>query len=138
MVTYTLDSKNILYLILKRKLHWKGWEFPKGGVEQNETKLEAVRREIQEETGLRIEKIKSHFIFGKYKYAKQYLDRPGIVGQTYKLFSVEVKRGNINLDKKEHSLGVWVKYEKAMRLLTYQNQKKSLMKVNRWLERKIK
>jgi len=32
----TKTGKDRKYLILKRKLHWKGWEFPKGGLEKGE------------------------------------------------------------------------------------------------------
>ena len=40
------------YLILKRKLHWKGWEFVKGNID-HEGYRKAVLREIREETGLK-------------------------------------------------------------------------------------
>ena len=36
IVVYRKTEKGILYLILKRKLHWVGWEFPKGGIEPEE------------------------------------------------------------------------------------------------------
>ena len=44
IVAYRMINNNIKYLILKRKLHWKGWEFPKGGVELFETKKMGVKR----------------------------------------------------------------------------------------------
>ena len=33
IVTYAKLKDKIYYLILKRKLHWKGWEFVKGGID---------------------------------------------------------------------------------------------------------
>ena len=52
IVVYTNDKGKIKYLLLKRKLHWKGWEFPKGGIKKGEGILKAVKRELKEEAGL--------------------------------------------------------------------------------------
>lgn len=41
------------FLILHRCLNWHGWELLKGQIEQNESKNEALLREIFEETGLK-------------------------------------------------------------------------------------
>src|SRR3989344_5974091 len=40
------------FLLMKQKRNWTGWEFVKGKIEPGETELDAVRREIIEETGL--------------------------------------------------------------------------------------
>jgi len=40
------------FLLLHRILHWKGWEFPKGGIDPNESVNDAIRRELLEETGI--------------------------------------------------------------------------------------
>ena len=32
-VAYSREGDNIKYLLLKRKKHWIGWEFPKGGID---------------------------------------------------------------------------------------------------------
>ena len=44
------------FLVLRRKLGWQGWEFPKGGMERKDMDVEeaALKREIEEETGLKI------------------------------------------------------------------------------------
>jgi 8-oxo-dGTP pyrophosphatase MutT (NUDIX family) len=133
MVAYSLESGKPEYIIQHRKLHWEGWEFPKAGLEQGETKKEAVKREIKEETGLKILKITSHKYQGKFMYQKELPDRQGIVGQTYYLYSVELEKGKIKVDKKEHTSARWVDYETAMKMLTHQNQKDSLKIVNDWI-----
>ena len=43
IVTYAKIGKRIEYLILKRKLHWSGWEFPKGGMETRESYKKTLR-----------------------------------------------------------------------------------------------
>lgn len=137
IVTYYLDKdKNPMYLLLKRKLHWHGWEFPKGGVRKGETLLGTLKRELREETGLKPIKITKYNIKGKYKYNKVLKDRPGIIGQTYTLYSAEMKDRKVKIDKKEHSGFVWKDFNTALKLLTWPNQKKCLRIVNKNLNKK--
>jgi 8-oxo-dGTP pyrophosphatase MutT (NUDIX family) len=134
IVTYALGKNNSpIYLIQKRKLHWKGWEFPKGGKNFLESNLHAVKRELKEETGLKPLKIINHKEKGKYNYSKELTDRKGIKGQTYTLFSVQVKQDKINLDKHEHEKAEWLDFAKAIKKLTYPNQKKCLRIVDKFL-----
>jgi len=133
-VTYYLEKGKPTYLILKRKLHWKGWEFPKGGQRIFETARGTIKRELKEETGLKILKIRKFNESGKYKYPKKYKDRPGFIGQTYKLYSAEVKKGKVKFDKYEHSDYKWIHFSDAVKKLTWANQKACLRIVNKWLE----
>lgn len=135
-VTYSKgEDGKIEYLILKRKKHWKGWEFPKGKIEKSERKIDAVKREIREETGLKILKIKSFKEKGNYLYKRRLKDRPRIVGQTYSLFAVQVKKGKIKLDKIEHNGHKWVSFQEAEKKLTWPNQKKCLRIVDNWVNK---
>ncbi len=134
VVVYAKLKEKIKYLILKRKLHWKGWEFCKGKIEDGESKEETAKREAKEETGLKIIKLKRFNISGKYLYSKKLPDRPEYIGQTYTLFAGEVKVGKVKLDKKEHSTHKWMDFKTAYKKLTWPNQKKSLKIVNRFLE----
>ncbi len=133
-VVYSRNKKGRMeYLLLKRKLHWKGWEFPKGALEKGENILDAVKREIKEETGLMPLKIKKFELSGKYKYQKELKDREGVVGQTFEaLCAVEVKRGKIKLGE-EHSDYRWMNFEGAIKKLTWANQKECLRVVDNWL-----
>jgi 8-oxo-dGTP pyrophosphatase MutT (NUDIX family) len=133
VVVYRKEKNKILYLILKRKLHWAGWEFPKGGVELFEFSRSVVKRELFEETGKTALKIKRHKSSGNYDYDREYQDRPGMIGQTYKLYSAEVLGKDVKLDKKEHSDYKWLEFEKAFSLLTWPNQKICLKLVNDYL-----
>ncbi len=139
-VIYSNENNKLKFLLLKRKLHWKGWEFPKGKIEKNESKISTAIRETQEETGIKTNnrKIKDHKISGSYLYKKILKDRPGIIGQTYYLFSAEVRiPKKIILDNKEHSGYKWVNFEKAIKMLTYPNQRKCLRIVKKYLNTKM-
>ncbi|MFA5856001.1 MAG: NUDIX domain-containing protein [Candidatus Pacearchaeota archaeon] len=135
IVAYYKKDDKINYLLLHRKLHWKGWEFPKGGIEPYEDKLKAAKRELTEETGLKIISIKRYPVSGKYLYSSLIPDRPGVIGQTYTLFSAEVKPGKISMDKKEHSGYKWVSYKKALELLSFPNKRKCIRIVDKDLRK---
>jgi len=133
IVTYAKVKEKVYYLILKRKLHWKGWEFPKGGIKFFEIKKQTIKREIKEETGLNSIKIKKFNISGRYKYDKKYPNRKGFIGQSFSLYSVEVKKEQVKIDRYEHSDYKWIEFEEAMKKLKWPNQKKCLNVVNNYL-----
>lgn len=133
IVAYSITNKGVKYILLKRKLHWKGWEFAKGKIEPRESKSETAKRELKEETGRKVLSIKKFNFSGKYRYHKKLSDRPGLIGQTFSLYAAEIKKGKVKLDKKEHSGHKWADYNKALKLLKWPNQRKSLRIVNAWL-----
>lgn len=138
-VTYYISpEKKIEYILLKRKKHWKGWEFPKGKIERFETKKTAAKREVSEETGLKVLKVKRFKEHGIYLYLKKIWDRPGKIGQTYHLFAVHVEKGDgkLKLDPIEHNGYKWVSFNEAQKMLTWPNQKKCMKIVNDWLIKK--
>ncbi|MDA3836687.1 MAG: NUDIX domain-containing protein [Nanoarchaeota archaeon] len=133
IVVYRTSRKKPRYLIQKRKLHWKGFEFTKGGIEEGESRNKALLREVSEETGLSVIKVKNHHLSGRYPYLKGLKDRPGIIGQTWSLYSVEVGPGPVKLDKREHSGSQWLGYKSARDKLTWGNQKECLDVVDKWI-----
>jgi len=143
VVVYAKSEKEIEYIILKRKKHWKGWEFVKGKIDPFESKKKTAIRETFEETGLKplegMGKIKKFNFSGKYKWGKLIPERPGFVGQTFSLYGIEVKKlrnRKIKISKEEHSDSQWVSFEKGLKKLTWPNQRKSLRIVNSWLKSK--
>jgi bis(5'-nucleosidyl)-tetraphosphatase len=137
VVVWAKENKKIEYLILKRKKHWVGWEFPKGGVEFFETRSGAVRREVKEETGLKILKIKKFKVYGRYDYDEEYPDRKGLIGQDFLLYSAEVQKRKVSIDKKEHSDFKWTSFSEAEKKLTWANQKECLKIVDNYLKNEI-
>lgn len=138
VLPYAKIGKKVEYLILKRKLHWRGWEFTKGGIEKGEEKEEAARRELKEETGLIALRIKKIKFSGRYRYNKRFSTRPGMIGQTFSLFAAEVKKSRVHYDRKEHSGSKWADFSEASKILTWPNQRKSLKLVNALLMHEVK
>jgi 8-oxo-dGTP pyrophosphatase MutT (NUDIX family) len=136
IVTYAKTKKGVEYLLLKRMLHWTGWEFPKGAIKFLETKHATVKRELFEETGLKPLKIKKFDYSGKYNYNKIFSDRPKIQGQSFSLYAAEVKKEEVRPDKLEHSDYKWASFGKALKMLKFSDQEKSLKIVNNWLKEK--
>ena len=93
-----------------------------------------MKRELKEETGLKPSKIKNFRIHGKYNYKRKYPERIGFIGQSYSLYSAEVKKLKLKIDSREHSNSKWLEFDKAVKKLTWPNQKKSLRIVNGWLK----
>lgn len=131
IVIYRKNKDKIRYLILKRKSHWKGWEFPKFGLEK-ETIKQGIIREVKEEVGQPPNNIKNHKFKGKYIYKTKIPNREEI-GQTYSLYSAEVKKQKVKVDKHEHSSYKWFPYDKALKTLTWSNQKRCLRIVDKEL-----
>lgn len=105
--TYQMDSEkeyrpNVGMMIVNREheilageaFHYPGeWMMPQGGVDQSESMLEALQRELLEETGLEIQQlqlIREHDEWLHYLFPKpQYKDDIYYVGQRQKWFLLE-------------------------------------------------
>lgn len=80
-----------------RRVGQHAWQFPQGGVVQNETAIEAMYREMKEEVGLEEEDVEvlgvtKHWL--KYRLPKQYLrqgNKPLVIGQKQKWFLLRLK-----------------------------------------------
>ena len=133
-VVYT--KKPLLYLLLHRIWHWKGWEFCKGGVKGNEKLETTAIREVKEETGLDVINLKRFPVKGSFIYDPMTQRERKVKGFSYVLFACEVKRGKVKLEKKEHDGYVWAEFKKALKLLTWPERKKCLKIVHEWLKKK--
>ncbi len=107
--------------------HKKGrhWGFPKGHKEGNETDLEAAKRELQEETGLFVEKILSEIPYVEnYTFYKG----PDKVFKTASYYLAFVQ-GSLHKQEEEVSDARWVSFQEALSLLTFTETKHICQKV---------
>lgn len=125
------------FLILHRVLNWKGWEYPKGGIEEGESAKDAAARELYEETGIKkfemIGEVDSFEFFDKAHqrkvFVKSFLVRvPSTVEVT--LNNEQVLSGKTVI---EHDSFKWVMPKEAAKMLTHQNTKDSLKKAIKML-----
>ena len=118
------------YLILHRKLNWNGWELLKGGCKSFELEYRALKREVFEEIGISDFKFKKTKYVNSFKYQKVFLkDNRFWNGARHTVYLVEVFSKKIKIDKKEHSGFKWVSKKEALKLLTWNDQKKIFNKL---------
>ena len=98
-----------------------GWEFPKGHLEEGESRLEAAKRETEEETGLLIEKIHPTFKFlSKYLVTMNYKTREKLrypIPKTVAYFMGVAPSKNVKLSF-EHSEYGWFTSPEALEKLS--------------------
>ena len=125
------------FLLLHRKLNWKGWEFPKGVIENNEDDHSAIKRELLEETGLK-----------KYKITGQideldYFDEKRKIKSKIKNYLLHVSSNSkVKLNNphvldgevvQEHDDFKWFHPKEALKTVTHKNQKDTLKKATTFL-----
>ncbi len=120
------------FLLLHRKLHWAGWEFAKGAIEENESIDDAIKRELYEETGIKKFKIVNQIDEFDYFDDKRNIDSHI---KNYLLHVSSNSKVNLNnahvLDNEiviEHDSFKWFHPGIAVETLTHANQKETLQK----------
>jgi 8-oxo-dGTP pyrophosphatase MutT (NUDIX family) len=117
----------IQYLLLKTVPRRGGfWQPITGGLEEGETKIETLKQEIREETGItniiKIIEDVHRFEFSDPHLMKEYV------------FGVEVSSDEeVILDGKEHSEFRWCSFQEALNLMRYKGYKDALKKLDRIL-----
>lgn len=130
-------KNNKIYYLL---LHYKSghWDFPKGHIEDKEEEDKTVKREIEEETGIKDIKIINGFKeYIKYFFRKTYEGSKN-APWTFKLvnfYLAETKTKQVKLSD-EHLDYKWLVYEDALKQLTYKNAKDILKKANNYINQK--
>jgi 8-oxo-dGTP pyrophosphatase MutT (NUDIX family) len=120
------------YLLFKRKMHWKGWEWMKGGLKNGENILMGLKREIKEETGRREEEysIKRTKFYHKFKYERPFIqDKKVWDGAKNKVFLIEFFDKKIWIGKIEHEGYRWFSRKEALKKITWPDQQKIFKRI---------
>ena len=121
-------EKEPIYLLLHYEMGH--WDFPKGNIEPGEKDLETVKREIQEETGIKDIEILKDFkeeIHYYYKFEGE------LITKTVVFYLAKTDAEKVNLSF-EHIGFAWLSYDKALDKLTFKNAKQILKKANDFLK----
>jgi 8-oxo-dGTP pyrophosphatase MutT (NUDIX family) len=132
-VIFRKEKDTIKYLLL----HYPGfrgkshWDFPKGNIEKGESLTETVKREVEEETG-----IKGLIIIKGFKETIKYFFRfkGKDIFKIVVFFLAETKQGKVKISW-EHKGFKWLPYKKALEQLTFKNAKEILKKANDFLSK---
>jgi len=112
------------FLLLHRVLHWRGWEFPKGGRDGFEAYEKTALRELGEEAGIPAKEVIS---VRPTRLRLKYVAKSGRP-RDLRVFVVEVKsstRGTLARNPfPEHSNLCWVSAQKALEMLSWTDARK--------------
>lgn len=136
-IIFRKEGNKIFYLLL----HYPGtshraekdyWDFPKGHIEKGEKEIETVKREIEEETGLKDVK----FVEGFNELTKYFFKFEGkniLKFVTFYLVETKTKKVEVSF---EHLGYQWLPYERALEQLTFENSREIFKKTKQFLEEK--
>ncbi|MEM0481218.1 MAG: NUDIX domain-containing protein [Candidatus Aenigmatarchaeota archaeon] len=127
-IIFRKENGNLYFLLLKYPNYWG---FPKGEQEENENEIDTAKREIKEETG--IEDLK--FIFGfRKEYEYSYFLKGKRINKKAIFFLAETKQKEVKISW-EHEDYKWATLEEALKILTYEEDKKNLKEAYEYLKR---
>jgi 8-oxo-dGTP pyrophosphatase MutT (NUDIX family) len=125
------EKEGILYYLLLFESDSKYWGFSKGGPEKGEALEKTVKRELEEETGIKDIELVSGF----KEEINYFYKRDGkTIYKTVIFFLAETKTERVELSF-EHTDFQWLPYQKALEKLTYDNTREVLKRANEFILR---
>lgn len=135
-VIFRKENNVIYYLLLHYPSSAKAaksyWDLPKGHVEKGEKEIDAARREVEEETGLK----DIEFVGGfkeRIKYFFRFRGKNILKFVTFYLAETKAKDVKVS---EEHLGSEWLPYQEAQAQLKFKNAKEILRKANEFLKKR--
>lgn len=140
-IIFRREGDEIYYLLL----HYRSghWDFPKGHIEKGETDEETLRRETEEEAGIKDLKIVPGFsesfryfyrAKGEEREKRKAKGRKTSISKKAIFYLAETSTKEVKISL-EHIGFVWLPFEEAFVKVTYKNPKKVLEKAKGFLEK---
>jgi 8-oxo-dGTP pyrophosphatase MutT (NUDIX family) len=125
---FSTESEPLFLLIQHQAGHWA---FPKGHANPGETPAETAKREFEEETGISDFKMLEEPSFAEhYSFVKQ----GELIEKTVVYFLGFVNSIEVNLQESEIQNSAWLAYEAAIKLITFDENRKMFERVKVYLE----
>lgn len=138
VIFYEKDSIKKYLLLHYQSGHW---DFPKGHIEEGESDIATLKREVKEETGIAglnvipgfKKKIRYFYKAGKDESERRKKERLALnVVKNVVYYIAEAKTDAVKISF-EHTGYEWLSYEEALKRITYKNSKEVLEEANEFL-----
>lgn len=130
MIVFHREAGRCRYLLVLSRLTRRPlWEFPKGGVDEGETLLQAALRELHEETGLDEAGINVVTGFERtedYRFTSGRSAERTLIHKQVTYFLAEASHTDIELSTEELSEFAWLEFGEAARRLRYPGRRQIL------------
>ena len=126
-VVYRDIKGEIKYLLIKNRRS-SHWGFPKGHIEQGETKQETAVREVLEETGIRVKLLDGFECVSKYKIQNK-------IEKNVSIFVGTTQDTHTSIQTEEIEDYIWLTYDRALSLLKFENDKNIITSAHEFLNK---
>ncbi len=109
------------------------WDLPKGHIEKGEDEIGTIKREVEEETGLRDIDLVDGFK-ETIKYFFKWEGKTVLKFVTFYLAETKTKEIKVS---REHIGFEWLPYKEALEQITFKNAKEILQKANEFLSKSL-
>jgi len=127
-----IKENDIKYLILYKKAnppYRESWDFPRGLIDEGEKEIEAVVREVKEETGIQYLKFVKDF----REQIEVFYRKEGIlVRKTITYYLAETNNDKVTVSS-EHNDYAWLPIDDALARLRHRNAREILIKAHKIL-----
>ena len=136
---YKIENGKIMYAIFKRSDKQGTWQGIAGGVEDNESYIEACKREANEEANIsykaKVVELESICTIPVTKVTKEFIWGDDVCLVHEHCFGIDATDESIEIST-EHADFKWCNYEDAQKLLRYDSNKNALWELNYKLNKK--